>query len=259
MKDAVQDHYETDQLLSIMKRLRKECPWDARQSHQSLKRFLLEEAYEVMEAIDEQNWDALAGELGDLFLQIIFHSEIAAEQNHFDFGVVVDKIAKKLVERHPHVFGGRTLNSAEEVKQSWEHAKVREEGRASLLEGIPKNAPALLQAQRLQEKAATVGFEWDEIESVFEKVEEELLELRQARQNRDREAIKDEFGDLLFALVNLGRFMDVDSEDALYGTNKKFIRRFRFIEDKYKNDPSAMKEATLAELDAFWEEAKKHE
>lgn len=248
-----------NRLLDIMKRLRKECPWDAKQTHQSLKRFLLEETYEVLESIDEEKWDELSGELGDLLLQIIFHSEIASEKKRFDFNTVVNKIAKKLVDRHPHVFGDSSLNSAEEVQQSWEHTKVQNEKRASLLEGIPKNAPALLRAQRLQDKAATVGFEWDEIEAVFEKVVEEFLELKEARRNKDLAAINNEFGDLIFAMVNLGRFLNVDSEDALHKTNKKFIKRFRFIEEKYNNDPAAMTKATLRELDAYWDEAKENE
>lgn len=258
MTEHIQQPGKMDELLKIMKRLRKECPWDAKQTHQSLKRFLLEETYEVLESIDEQNWDELSAELGDLLLQIVFHSEIASEMNHFDFDVVVDKIADKLVKRHPHVFGNALLKNAEEVQQNWEHTKVQNERRASLLEGIPGNAPALLQARRLQEKAATVGFEWDEIEAVFEKVEEEMQELHEARKEKDRDAIQDEFGDLLFALVNVGRFLDVDSEDALRRTNKKFIRRFCYIENKYA-DPAAMKKATLQELDAYWDEAKRNE
>ena len=258
MTEQMQKSAKMDRLLEIMKRLRKECPWDAKQTHHSLKRFLLEEAYEVLESIDEQNWDELSAELGDLLLQIVFHSEIASEENRFDFDVVVDKISAKLVERHPHVFGDTSLNSAREVQQNWEHTKVQNERRGSLLEGIPQNAPALLQAQRLQEKAATVGFEWDEIEDVFEKVEEELGELREARKAQDRVAIQAEFGDLIFALVNLGRFLNVDSEDALHQTNKKFIRRFRYIEKKYKN-PEAMKKATLKELDEYWNESKRTE
>ena len=246
-----------EHLLNIMKRLRKDCPWDAVQTHDSLKPYLLEEAYEVLETIDDKNYDLLAKELGDLLLQIVFHSELASEAGHFNFDDVVDKISHKLIKRHPHVFDNQQVHSAADVQSNWEQSKLKSENRKSLLEGLPQSMPALLSAQRLQEKAASVGFEWEEIDSVFDKVQEELGEFHEAYQQNNAEKIREEFGDVLFALVNLGRFLNVNAEDACRQTNAKFIRRFQYIEQKYKGDPIAMKKASLKELDAVWNEAKK--
>ncbi len=259
MQDRSNNQGNMDQLLEIMKRLRKECPWDAKQTHESLKRFLIEEAYEVLDSIDTESWDELSGELGDLLLQIVFHSEIASENGLFKFDDVVNKISNKLVNRHPHVFSDKSLNTAKEVQQNWEQTKVENEDRTSLLEGIPSSAPALIKAQRLQDKAASVGFDWPEISPVFEKVEEEFQELMQAYRSKDNDKIKNEFGDLIFAMVNLGRFMKIDAENALNLSNKKFVRRFNFIEKKYNNNVSEMKKASLEEMDTFWNEAKKYE
>ncbi len=253
------NHFTIDDLLAIMHRLRKECPWDSKQTHQSLKQYLLEETYEVLETIDQKNDDKLAEELGDLLLQVVFHSELGAEAGRFDFNDVVNHIARKLIRRHPHVFGDKQLNNARDVQDNWEQSKVKEEGRRSLLSGIPKTAPALLQAQRLQEKAATVGFEWESVEPVYEKVHEEWQELKQAIAHNRQDEIENEFGDLLFALVNLARFLHVKPEDALRKTNQKFIRRFEHIEKQYHNDVDAMKNASLDELDAHWERAKQNE
>jgi MazG family protein len=246
-----------DALLEIMARLRKECPWDARQTHETLRRYLLEESYEVLEAIDDGRPDKLASELGDLLLQIVFHSEIASERNRFDFHDVVDLISKKLVERHPHVFGDTRVHSAGEVQKNWEESKVIKEKRESLLSGIPRSTPALLQAQRLQSKAATVGFEWDDVTAVFEKMKEEMHELQAEIEAGDKDHMEKELGDLLFTIVNMCRYYNISAEDALRKTNSKFTRRFRYIEKQYKHSPKAMKEASLEELDALWEEAKK--
>ncbi|NOX89453.1 MAG: nucleoside triphosphate pyrophosphohydrolase [Calditrichaeota bacterium] len=251
--------YTMEDFLKIMHRLRRECPWDAKQTHHSLKQFLLEETYEVLETIDQERWDKLAEELGDLLLQIVFQSEIAAESNSFDFNDVVTNISQKLINRHPHVFGEKDLRSAAEVQENWEHTKVKDEGRDSLLSGVPKAAPALLQAQRLQEKAATVGFEWESIEPVFEKVAEEWEEFKEAFRKKNQTEIENEFGDLLFALVNLGRFLNISAEEALRKTNHKFTNRFRHIEEQYDGNPAAMKKASLEELDAHWEDAKQKE
>ncbi|MGD9488373.1 MAG: nucleoside triphosphate pyrophosphohydrolase [Calditrichaceae bacterium] len=248
-----------DRLLFVMKRLRKDCPWDAAQTHHSLKQYLLEETYEVLETIDDERWDLLSSELGDILLQIVFHSAIADEKGNFQFDDVVDNITEKMIDRHPHVFGDKKLKSATEVSQNWEHLKVVSENRESILSGIPKNSPALLQAQRLQEKAATVGFEWDEVESVIEKIDEELDEFKTALQKQDRSSIEHEFGDLLFSLVNLSRYININSEDALRKTNAKFVNRFKHIEKQYQNDPQAMKNAPLDELDRHWVDAKKNE
>lgn len=245
-----------EKLLNIMKRLRKDCPWDAVQTHDSLKPYLLEEAYEVLETIDDKNYDLMAKELGDLLLQIVFHSEIASEAGHFTFNDVVDKISHKLVERHPHVFDNQKVHSAADVQSNWEHSKLKSENRTSILEGLPHSMPALLSAQRLQEKAASVGFEWDEIESVFDKVQEELNEFQEVYKQNNIKKMQEEFGDILFALVNLGRFLNINAEDACRQTNAKFVRRFQYIEKRYNGDPGAMKKASLKELDAVWNEAK---
>ncbi len=251
--------YTIHDLLSIMKRLRKDCPWDAKQTHDSLKPYLLEEAYEVLETIDSQNWDELARELGDLLLQVVFHSELASEAGHFNFDDVADRIAKKLVQRHPHVFNKSEAISAEDVQANWEHSKLKSEKRDSLLQGIPKSMPALLSAQRLQEKAATVGFEWKTIQPVFDKVHEEWAEFNDVYQSGNQDEMRKEFGDVLFALVNLGRFLNINAEDALRQTNNKFIRRFKHIEKNFNHDHARMNKASLEELDAFWEEAKQAE
>ncbi len=244
------------QLLEIMHRLRAECPWDARQTHESLRPYLLEEAYEVLESIESKDWDDLAGELGDLLLQIIFHCEIASEKERFDFADVVGLISKKLIERHPHVFGKEDLHSAEQVQENWEHSKIINEKRRSLLSGIPKSAPALLQARRLQEKAATVGFDWPEVKPVMKKIEEEIGELKEAVKKEHQPDIEHELGDLLFSIVNLSRHLKINAEDALRQTNKKFVERFQFIEKHFDGDPKKMKSQSLEALDELWEKSK---
>ena len=247
---------KVEHLLKVMKRLRSECPWDAKQTHHSLKPYLLEEAYEVLETIDFENWESLPSELGDLLLQIVFHSEIASEAGHFNFEDVVDHITTKLVERHPHVFGDKKVHSSKQVQENWEHTKVKSENRTSILSGIPKAAPALLQAQRLQEKAATVGFDWPEIEPVLHKIEEEIGELKEAIAGGKLDLAKGELGDLIFGIVNMSRFLKINAEDALRMTNEKFVDRFQYIEEKYGNEPSEMKKASLEELDMHWNDAK---
>lgn len=248
--------YTIDELLKIMKRLRDECPWDAKQTHHTLKQYLLEEAYEVLETIDSESWDNLSSELGDLLLQIIFHSEIASRSGEFDFTSVVDGIAEKLILRHPHVFADSNINSAKEVQENWEHTKLIKENRKSILAGIPKSAPALLQAQRLQQKAATVGFDWAELDPVIDKIDEEWQEFKQAVKENNQTNIKQEFGDLLFSMVNMARFCKILAEDALRLTNQKFIRRFEYIEQQYDNNPKLMKEQSLEALDQHWNDAK---
>jgi MazG family protein len=248
--------YTIDELLEIMKRLKDECPWDAKQTHHTLKQYLLEEAYEVLETIDSESWDELSSELGDLLLQIIFHSEIASRAGEFDFNTVVDGIAEKLVQRHPHVFSDKNVNSAKEVQENWEHTKIAKENRKSILAGIPKSAPALLQAQRLQQKAATVGFDWTELKPVIEKIDEEWQEFKEAIKENDRSKINEELGDLLFGMVNMARFCKILAEDALRLTNQKFIRRFQYIEKQFENNPKLMKEQSLNTLDQHWNDAK---
>ncbi len=249
-------HKEFDRLLGIMKRLRKECPWDRAQTPESLRQYILEEAYEAVEAIDDKNWEELKKELGDLLLQIVFQAEIAEEKNHFRIEDVIHHINEKLIERHPHVFGDVQVKNAEEVKENWEQIKSRQENRTSVLEGIPRQMCALLRAQRVQDKAAHVGFDWEKVEGVIEKIKEEISELEKSIHHQNPEEIEEEIGDLLFSLVNLSRFYKISAEDALRKTTNKFIARFQFIEKKLAEKHISPGEATLEEMDRLWEEAK---
>jgi MazG family protein len=245
-----------NELLSIMEELRRSCPWDRAQTPQTLRRYILEETYEVIETIDEEQWDKLPEELGDLLLQIVFQCAIAEEQNRFRFSDVLQRIIDKLIDRHPHVFSDTEVISANEVADNWEHIKVTQENRTSMLSGIPEQAPALLRAQRLQEKAARVGFDWLGIDGVIAKVEEELAELMEAIKRNEKKAIVDEIGDFLFSTVNLCRFLNIVAEDALRLSNKKFISRFRAIESHFGGNYQKMKNAGLEALDKVWEKTK---
>jgi len=250
---------EMDRLLSIMKEIRQKCPWDAKQTHDSLKRYLLEEAYETIEVIDLKDMESLKSELGDILLQIVFHSEIASEKNTFSFKDVVNAISDKMVERHPHVFQENGKVTAEEVQENWEKNKHKKENRDSILSGIPIHLPALLKAQRLQDKASSIGFDWDKVDDVITKLEEEIGEFKQAVKENNKSSIEKEFGDILFTLVNISRFTDVISEDALHKANTKFIKRFNYIEQHYNNDPEKMSATSLKELDTLWEKSKDFE
>jgi tetrapyrrole methylase family protein / MazG family protein len=232
------------------------CPWDREQDPHSLKPYIIEEAYEVCEAIEDGNPSGIRDELGDLLFQVVFQSQIASEQGHFTFDEVVNAISDKMERRHPHVFGDESVNSAEEVAQHWEQRKVKEKGRKGLLDGVPKSLPALRKARRVTEKAALIGFDWPSIDGALDKVNEEMLELKEARQSEDRDAIFHEFGDVLFALVNVGRFLDLDPEDALRETVARFMRRFEFVEGSIRSAGKTMQNATLDEMQAYWEEAK---
>lgn len=250
-----------DELVEIMRSLRKGCPWDRKQTRESLKPFLIEECYEVIEAIEDGDPQKIKEELGDLLFQILFHAEIAGERGEFDIGGVIDGISEKMISRHPHVFEkGKALESAEEVVEQWEEKK-KEEGklRKSLLEGIPSAMPALLRAHRLQARAAKAGFDWDRVEDVMNKLDEELKEFRAALSEKEQAAIEDELGDIFFVLVNVSRFVGVDPEDALRRTISKFIHRFRHIEMRAEEEGRKLSEMTLEEMDAFWDEAKREE
>lgn len=247
---------EFDRLIQIMKRLRKECPWDREQTPESLRQYLLEEAYETVEAIDGENWGELKKELGDLLLQIVFQAEIAEEEKRFTLPEVIEHINNKLIERHPHVFGDVQVNSAEEVKSNWEQIKVKNEKRKSVLEGVPRNLSALLRAQRLQDKASHVGFDWENPQDVLQKIREEIDELERSNSPEERE---EEIGDLLFSLVNLSRFYKFSAEDALRKTINKFISRFQYIEQKIAGEGLNIRDVSLAEKDRLWEEAKSHD
>ncbi len=255
---TVGDRFE--RLVQIMARLRAEdgCPWDREQTHDSLRQYLLEETYEVLEAIEEGNPNELCIELGDLLLQVVFHAQISSEEGTFDIGDVVDSITEKLIRRHPHVFGDVQIRTAEEQTQHWERLK-QSEGKESAVQGVPRELPALQRAHRVQQKAAAVGFDWEAIEPVWEKVLEEFGELQAEWQAQDRGRIEEEFGDLLFALVNLGRFLSVNAEDALRATTDKFLRRFQEVEARIKAQGRRLQDCSLDELDAVWEDIKSGE
>ena len=250
------------ELVEIMARLRGKdgCPWDREQTPESIKPYLIEEAYEVLEAIDEQEPAKLQEELGDLLLQVVFHAQMAEEAGDFSIEDVLVAINEKLVRRHPHVFGDLRAETAQEVLFNWEQIKQRErrvaKGHASLLDGVPRELPSLLRAHRLQEKASRVGFDWKEAQEVFRKVEEELGELRAAMQGQAADRVEAELGDLLFALVNLSRFLAVNPEEALRKTIARFIARFRYIEEELARRGRSLGEASLGEMDALWAEAK---
>ncbi|HAW60051.1 MAG TPA: nucleoside triphosphate pyrophosphohydrolase [Actinobacteria bacterium] len=229
------------------------CLWDREQTHQSIKQHLIEEAYEVVDAIDRKNFDHLKEELGDLLLQVVFHAQIASEEGRFDIEDVLEDITTKLVRRHPHIFGDVKVSSSQEVLENWESIKRGESGRF-LLAGIPRSLPALFHALKLQEKAARVGFDWEEKEPIFEKLTEEIAELKEACREEGRK--KDEIGDILFTVVNLARRLGVDPEDALRVVNAKFRRRFEFMEKRAKEERRSLESMSLEEKDRLWEEAK---
>ncbi len=245
-------------LVDVMKRLRGQggCPWDREQNHESLKPYLIEEAYEVLDAIDKNNDKALREELGDLLLQIVFHAQIAAEENRFTIEDVAAAIVEKLRRRHPHVFGNLTVKDSDEVLRNWEEIK-KGEGKESVLSGVPGGLPALLRARRVQEKAKRVGFDWDSIDGVMAKVNEEMLELKEASESGDRARVDEEFGDLLFSLVNFSRFLRVDAEDSLRKTIDKFSSRFQRMERLAKErGKTSLESCTLEEMDRLWDEVK---
>ena len=244
-----------EDLVEIVKILRKECPWDRKQTHRSIKDNLIEEAYESVEAIDKNDFEELKKELGDLLLHVIFHSRMASETDDFEIEDVIYSIQEKLIRRHPHVFSDSNAMDEQEVAKNWETIKMKE-GKESVLDGLPAHLPALIKAQRMQEKAANVGFDWPEWRQVWEKLEEEFDELKEVLEEGDLEKSKEEFGDVLFSLVNVGRFFNLNAEDSLRLTNNKFFKRFRYIEKQVKNSDRTMNEVSLKEMDGLWEEAK---
>lgn len=244
-----------DDLVDLVKILRKECPWDRKQTHASLKDHLIEEAYETIEAIDDKDFSELKKELGDVLLQVVFHSIMADEKESFNMGDIVYTIQRKLIRRHPHVFGDTEALDEEQVAENWEKIKLKE-GKKSVLEGIPKHLPALIRAQRMQEKAANVGFDWPEKEQVWEKLEEELQEFKETLNEQDKQKQQEEFGDLLFSLVNVARNYNLVAEDSLRTTNKKFIRRFQYIEEQLDKKKQHISDTSLEEMDRYWNEAK---
>lgn len=244
-----------DHFVEITRRLRLECPWDREQTHASIRHSLIEETYEVVESIDSGNMDELRKELGDLLLHVVFHANIAEEQKEFTLDEVINGITEKLIRRHPHVFGDTQVSGTEEIKQNWEKLKLKE-GRTSVIDGVPKELPALLRAHRLQDKASKVGFDWEKKEDAWKKVDEEMGELHHAIEQGNEPEVEAEFGDLLFALVNYSRFINVNPENALRRTVEKFITRFQYIEKRLKEMGKDIHSSSLTEMDALWEESK---
>lgn len=244
-----------EDLVELVAILRKECPWDRKQTHESIKDNLIEEAYEAIEALDDKDFDEFKKEIGDLLLHVLFHSKIASETDTFDIGDVIYTLMEKLIRRHPHVFENTTVEGEEQVSENWENIKLKE-GKKSTLDGLPAQLPALIRAQRMQEKAANVGFDWPEWKLAWEKLDEELAEFREALQNEDPDKLSDEFGDILFSLVNVSRYFELNAEDSLRKTNAKFEHRFRYIEQKLKDQGKALKDSNLEEMDIYWNEAK---
>jgi len=247
---------EFSRLIEIIKRLRIECPWDREQTHESLRQSFIEETYEAIEAIDHSQWQELRNELGDVLLHIALQSAIAEEKGEFSLEEVIRHINEKLIRRHPHVFGEKASIDAATQTRNWEKVKLSE-GRRSVVDGVPKEMPALLQAKRLQEKASKVGFDWSASEDVWTKVMEEITELREAASSKEERNKREEFGDLLFSLVNYSRFIGVNPEEALREASEKFVVRFHYIEEKMKERNQELSRSSLAELDSLWNEAKK--
>lgn len=244
-------------LLEIMDELREKCPWDKKQTISSLRYLTIEETYELSEAVLDNDMDSLRKELGDLMLHIVFYARIASETNQFNMADVLSNINAKLIHRHPHIFGDVVVKDAKEVRDNWEKIKLREKGNRSVLSGVPSGLPAMVKAHRIQEKASGVGFDWEKPEQVWEKVKEELEELKEVvDRDGSPERREEELGDLLFAVINYARFIGVNPEDALEHTNRKFIRRFSHLEERAREKGRKLHEMTLAEMDVYWNEAK---
>ncbi len=254
-----------ERLLTIMEDLRAKCPWDMKQTMESLRHLTIEETYELADAIIEKDLQEIKGELGDLMLHLVFYSKIASETNDFDITDVLNSVSDKLVRRHPHIYGDVKADTEEEVKANWEKIKLTEKNsktnklKQSVLEGVPKSLPALVKASRIQEKVKGIGFEWENKEQVWEKVEEELAELKVEENHQNQELMEEEFGDVLFSLINYARWIGVNPENALEKTNKKFIKRFQWMEVKTKAEGKDLSEMNLQEMDTYWEMAKKNQ
>lgn len=260
----LKDHYSFEELVEIVRFLRSEngCPWDREQTHESMKKALIEETYEVLEAIDNKSRDGLVEELGDVLLQVLFHAQIGAEKDTFDIGDVITGISRKMIQRHTHVFGEDKADTAEDVLINWEEQKKKEKklkSQTEALKGVPANLPALMRSYKIQQKAAQVGFDFDDIKDVFGKVEEEYQELKEAYESGDPERIHDEMGDALFAMVNLARFMKVQPELAMTSTVNKFISRFAYVEQESGKEGRRLEHMSLEEMDALWDRAKREE
>lgn len=244
-----------ERLLNIMDDLREKCPWDRKQTMESLRPLTIEETYELADAILDNNLEEVKKELGDLLLHMVFYAKIGSEKGAFDIADVLNGICEKLIHRHPHIYGDIQAETAEQVKQNWETIKLKE-GKKSVLEGVPKSLPAVVKASRVQEKVAGVGFDWENKNQVWDKVQEELLELQEEVAAGNKDKIEAEFGDVMFALINYARFIGVEAENALARTNSKFISRFQFMEEAIQKEGKKMQEMKLAELDVYWDKSK---
>jgi XTP/dITP diphosphohydrolase len=242
-------------LVEIMDRLREECPWDKKQTIDSLRYLTIEEMYELSDAILDKNMDEIKKELGDLMLHIVFYSRIASEKKHFDITDVLNSISDKLIHRHPHIYGDVVANDVKQVKENWEKLKLKE-GKNSVLEGVPKSLPAIVKAYRIQEKVRGIGFDWENKNQVWDKVQEEIKEFQNEEKRNNAEKMEEEFGDVLFSLVNYSRFVNINPEDALEKTNKKFIRRFKYMEQKIKEEGLDLSKLSFEEMNNFWDTAK---
>ncbi|TBV26124.1 MULTISPECIES: nucleoside triphosphate pyrophosphohydrolase [Meridianimaribacter] len=256
MTDKTQQLKAFERLLIIMDELREQCPWDKKQTMESLRHLTIEEVYELGDAILDNDLDEVKKELGDVLLHIVFYSKIGSETNHFDIAEVCNSICDKLIDRHPHIYGDVSVDNEEDVKRNWEQLKLKE-GKKSVLEGVPRSLPAMVKASRVQDKVAGVGFDWEEPHQVWEKVEEEIQELKHEVDSGNRENMENEFGDVLFSLINYARFLKINPENALEKTNKKFIKRFQYLEEKAKSLNKSLQDMSLREMDVYWEEAKK--
>jgi len=244
-----------DRLLTIMDELREQCPWDKKQTMQTLRHLTIEETYELGDAILDNDLEEVKKELGDILLHIVFYAKIGSETRDFDIADVANGICEKLINRHPHIYGDVKVENEDEVKQNWENIKLKE-GKKSVLEGVPNGLPSLVKANRIQDKVSGVGFDWEKPEQVFEKLKEELGELQEEVEANNADNMESEFGDVLFSMVNYARFLKINPENALERTNKKFIKRFQYLEGKAKGAGKSIQDMTLAEMDVYWEEAK---
>ena len=245
-----------NRLLDIMDDLREKCPWDKKQTLESLRHLTIEETYELADAILENDLNEIKNELGDVLLHLVFYAKIGSEKKAFDIGDVANAISEKLISRHPHIYGDVVVRDENEVKENWEKLKLKE-GKKSVLEGVPKSLPAMVKANRIQDKVSGVGFDWEEPYQVWNKVQEELSELNEEIKKGSNNSIESEFGDVLFSLINFARFIGVNPENALEKTNKKFINRFQYLEKAVKKEGKKLSEMTLSEMDVYWEQSKK--
>mgnify|MGYP001214292414 FL=1 len=247
---------EIKKLISIVWELREKCPWDRKQTFKTLKALTIEETYELCEEIDKLSYDGIKEELGDLLLHVLFYAKLGSEKNKFNIGIIAKELTKKLIRRHPHIYNHVKIKTTDEVVSNWEKIKLKE-GRSSILDGVPKNLPPILKAQRIQDKVSSVGFDWKKSEDVLEKLDEEILEFKEELNKKNKDNLEEEFGDILFSLINLSRHYKINPYDALEKSNIKFVKRFKFVEKKTKKIKKQINDLDLEEIDVLWEQSKK--